>query len=139
MGAHRTGRVIDSRVYPSGKARGAPLGTVVRLTAVLADDTGATVSLYTIHCQLTGRAIVRRGYDLLMTIAPPLRDPSTWIPDGSRVAFATVRTERLQKRSHEKASDPHAMSDRGTRGPHERAKREWSEGRAMDSGRHCTV
>ena len=101
----RTGRVVDSRVYPSGKARYVAPGTVVRLTAVIADDTGATVSLYTIHCQRTGRPISMGGYDLLHSIDPPLKDHSTWIPDGSRVTFTVTMSAAMRKRRRDKDAD----------------------------------
>lgn len=90
----RTGRVVDSRVCPSGKARYVAPGTVVRLTAVIADDTGATVSLYTIHCQRTGRPISMAG----------VRPHAQYRPTTERPQY--VDTGRL-------AGDIHGDDERG--------------------------
>lgn len=120
MATRRTGRVIDSRVYVAPKAKCVAPGTVVRNTAVRADDTGAVVSLYTIHCERTGRAMARNGYDMLHGIVPHLKNHSAYIPDGSWVTFTVKKEMVMRKRLRNENGDVKREDERLKKGKYRR-------------------
>jgi len=82
------GEVVDSRVYTYPEAAAVARGSVLRLTAV---RVGGTIhSVYSLHSELTGKALLAAGYDELRAISPPLAGNRQHIPDGATATFVRM-------------------------------------------------